>query len=160
MPMPGSPRSRQKSLVERAAFAASLLCALAASDARAQLASYVVADDRIEQPLNGATGDPTRGRAIVADRQKGLCVLCHTGPFPELRFMGNLAPDLAGAGARWDAAQLRLRIADSARLNPQTIMPSYHRVDGLQRVAQPYRGKPILSAEEVEDVVAFLVTLK
>jgi L-cysteine S-thiosulfotransferase len=141
-------------------LSALLLCVLAAGDARAQVANFVVSEDRIEQPLVASPGDPVRGRAIVADRQKGLCVLCHAGPFPELRFMGDLAPDLAGAGARWDAGQLRLRIADSASLNPQTIMPSYHRVDGLTRVAQAYRGKPIFTAQEVEDVVAFLVTLK
>lgn len=136
------------------------LCGLAAGDAHAQLASFAVTGDRIEQTLSATPGDPARGRAIVADRQKGLCVLCHTGPFPENRFMGDLAPDLAGAGSRWDESQLRLRIADSARLNPQTIMPSYHRIDGLTRVAQSYRDKPILTAQEVEDVVAFLVTLK
>lgn len=157
--MPGSRRSPPKSSAERAAAAALVLAALA-GDARAQVANFVVEGDRIVQPLAATPGDPARGRAIVADRQKGLCVLCHVGPFPEVRFQGNLAPDLAGAGARWDEGQLRLRIVDSARLDPQTIMPSYHRVDGLTRVAAQFAGKPIFSAEEVEDVVAFLVTLK
>ena len=105
-------------------------------------------------------GDPARGRAIVANRQVGLCLLCHSGPFPEERFQGNLAPDLRGAGSRWSEAELRLRIVDSSRINPETIMPAYHRTEGLARVAPAWRGKPILSAEQIEDVVAFLTTLK
>ncbi len=116
--------------------------------------------DAIPASLTGAAGDPERGRAIVSNRQVGLCLLCHTGPFPEEHFQGNLAPDLTGAGARASAGQLRLRIVDASRLNPNTIMPPYYRVDGLERVAANFRGKPILSAEQIEDVVAFLVTLK
>jgi len=117
-------------------------------------------EDAIPAPLTGAKGDPARGRAIVANRQVGLCLLCHSGPFPEERFQGNLAPDLKGAGKRWSEGQLRLRIADSGRINPATIMPAYHRTEGLVRVAPAWRGKPVLSAEQIEDVVAFLMTLK
>ena len=109
---------------------------------------------------HGAKGDPVRGRAIVANRQVGLCLLCHSGPFPDERFQGNLAPSLVGAGTRWSKGQLRLRIVDSTRLNPATIMPAYYRTDGLVRVAPAWRGKSILNAEQIEDVVAFLVTLK
>jgi sulfur-oxidizing protein SoxX len=116
--------------------------------------------EAIPESLTGAKGDPARGRAIVANRQVGLCLLCHSGPFPEERFQGNLAPDLTGAGKRWSEGQLRLRIADSSRINPATIMPAYHRTEGLLRVAPAWRGKPILSAEQIEDVVAFLLTLK
>ena len=115
--------------------------------------------DAIPQSLTGVKGDSARGRAIVANRQVGLCLLCHSGPFPEERFQGNLAPDLRGAGTRWSEGQLRLRIADSGRINPATIMPAYHRSEGLARVAPAYRGKPVLSAEQIEDVVAFLMTL-
>ena len=118
------------------------------------------ADDAIPQSLTGAKGDPARGRAIVANRQAGLCLLCHSGPFPEERFQGDLAPDLRGAGRRWSEGQLRLRLVDSSRVNPATIMPSYHRTEGLTRVAPAFRGKPVLSAEQIEDVVAFLMTLK
>ncbi len=118
------------------------------------------AQDAIPESLTGAKGDPTRGRAIVASRQIGLCLLCHSGPFPEERFQGNLAPDLRGAGRRWSEGQLRLRIVDSGRLNPSTIMPAYHRTEGLVRVAPAYRGKPVLSAAQIEDVVAFLTTLR
>lgn len=118
------------------------------------------AQDALPESLTGAPGDPARGRAIVANRQVGLCLLCHSGPFPEERFQGDLAPDLRGAGARWTEGQLRLRIVDSGRINPATIMPAYHRVDGLVRVAPAFRGRPILSAEQIEDVVAFLTTLR
>jgi sulfur-oxidizing protein SoxX len=118
------------------------------------------ANDGIPDSLTGTKGDPARGRAIVANRQVGLCLLCHRGPFPEERFQGNLAPDLRGAGARWTEAQLRLRIVDSSRINPATIMPAYHRTEGLTRVAPAWRGKPILTAEQIEDVVAFLTTLR
>lgn len=118
------------------------------------------ADDAMPDSLTGAKGDPARGRAIVANRQVGLCLLCHSGPFPEERFQGNLAPDLKGTGSRFSEAQLRLKIVDSARVNPATIMPAYHRTEGLVRVAPAYRGKPVLSPEQIEDVVAFLVTLR
>ncbi len=118
------------------------------------------ANDAIPESLTGARGDPARGRAIVANRQVGLCLLCHSGPFPEERFQGNLAPDLRGAGSRWSEAELRLRIVDSGRINPATIMPAYHRTEGLARVAPAWRGKTVLSPEQIEDVVAFLLTLK
>jgi sulfur-oxidizing protein SoxX len=111
-------------------------------------------------PLPGAVaGDPVRGRAIVANRQVGLCLLCHTGPIPEERFQGNLAPDLRGAGRRWSAAQLRARIVDASQFNPDTIMPSYYKTEGLNRVAAGHQGKTILDAQQIEDVVAWLQTL-
>jgi sulfur-oxidizing protein SoxX len=114
----------------------------------------------VPDSLTGAKGDAARGRAIVADRQVGLCLLCHSGPFPQERFQGNLAPDLGGAGSRWSEGQLRLRIIDASRLNPDTIMPPYYRLDSLAHVAASFRERPILSAEQIEDVVAFLVTLR
>ena len=124
------------------------------------LTGRAVANDEIPASLTGAKGDPQRGRAIVSNRQVGLCLLCHSGPFPEERFQGNLAPDLRGVGARLSEGQIRLRLVDPARANPQTIMPAYFKTEGLARVAPSYRGKPVLSAEQIEDVVAFLLTLK
>jgi sulfur-oxidizing protein SoxX len=124
------------------------------------LAPFDVRGDAIPHSLTGVPGNATRGRAIVANRQAGLCLLCHSGPIPEERFQGNLAPDLAGAGARWSVGQLRLRIVDASRLNPATIMPSYHRIDGVARVAAAWQSRPMLSAQQIEDVVAYLATLR
>jgi L-cysteine S-thiosulfotransferase len=123
------------------------------------LQSYKVVGDGIPDSLTGLPGDAARGRALVLDRAS-TCILCHSGPFPETRFQGDLAPSLAGAGSRWTESQLRLRLVDASRLNPETIMPSYYRVDGLQRVGRNWQGKPILSAEQIEDIVAYLVSLR
>jgi L-cysteine S-thiosulfotransferase len=124
------------------------------------LRPYEIVGDAIPASLTGESGDAARGRSVVANRQVGLCLLCHTGPFPEERFPGNIGPNLAGAGSRWSEGQLRLRIVDASRLNPDTIMPPYYRVEGLDRVAASFRGKPVLTAEQVEDVVAFLASLR
>jgi sulfur-oxidizing protein SoxX len=124
-----------------------------------ELRPYTVAGDAIPASLTGAAGDSVRGRAIVVDRRLGACLLCHTGPFPEERFQGTLAPDLSGAGSRWSEGQLRLRLVNPTRLNPDTIMPAYYRVGGLTRAGLAWRGKPILTAEQIEDVTAFLMTL-
>ena len=104
-------------------------------------------------------GDPARGRQVVMGRDSN-CLLCHSVPESGPRFMGNLGPPLAGVGARLTEGQLRLRIADSARLNPDTIMPPYYRTDGLNRVGEAWRGKPVLDAQQVEDTVAYLLTLR
>ena len=161
MPKPGSARSRPKPSVEAVlAGAAALSLWAGVSIEGEQLAPYTVIGDTIPASLTWNSGDPLRGRAIVLDRRLGACLLCHTGPFPEDKFQGTLAPDLSGAGSRWSAAQLRLRLVDATRLNPDTIMPPYYRVDGLTRVGRPWQGKPILTAAQIEDVVAFLSTLR
>lgn len=137
-----------------------LLAMLLSGGARADdLQGYVVVDDTIPQSLTGVPGDPAQGRIIVANRLN-TCVLCHPGPSAEKAFQGDLAPDLAGAGSRWSAGQLRLRLVDASRLNPATIMPSYYRLDGLTRVGTAWKDKPILSAQQIEDVVAYLATLR
>jgi L-cysteine S-thiosulfotransferase len=124
------------------------------------LSGSAFSNDDMPTPLAGAKGDPARGRAIVVNRQLGLCLLCHSGPFPEERFQGSIAPDLNGIGARLSEGQIRLRLVDPGRLNPATIMPAYFRSEGLTRVAPGFRGKPVLTAQQVEDVVAFLGSLK
>ena len=124
-----------------------------------ELRSYAVTGDGIPASLTGARGDPTRGRSLLLARTS-TCILCHSGPFPEERFQGDLAPNLAGSGNRWSEGQLRLRLVDASSLNPATIMPSYYRIDGLTRVGTAWRGRPILSAEQIEDMVAYLVTLR
>ena len=123
------------------------------------LRPYTVVGDAIPEPLTNARGDATRGRALVVERSS-TCILCHSGPFPEQKFQGDLAPDLSGSGGRWSEGQLRLRVVDASRLNAATIMPSYYRLDGLDRVGTLWRGKPILSAEQIEDIVAYLGSLR
>jgi sulfur-oxidizing protein SoxX len=165
--MAGSAPSRKKFSAEpHGAFAcATVLAALVAgvgahAQAPQELRPYIVVGDAIPESLTGARGDAERGRGIVVNRQVGLCLLCHSGPFPEERFQGTLAPDLKGTGARWSEGQLRLRIVDASRLNPDTIMPPYYRIEGLIRVAPAFQGKTILTAEQIEDVVAYLATLR
>ena len=137
-----------------------LLATLVSAPATAQtLRPYQIVGDAIPQSLTGKPGDPARGRAIVVKREN-TCLLCHSGPFPDERFQGDLAPNLKGTGGRWSEGELRLRLVDATRLNPATIMPSYYRIDGLNRVAPNFRGKPVLTAEQIEDVVAYLKTLK
>ncbi len=144
--------------MKRLTFAAfAWLTAMACADAQAL---PPVVGDAMPTPLTGGAGDVTRGRAIVANRQVGLCLLCHSGPFPEERFQGDMAPDLNGVADRYTQGQLRLRIVDPSRINAQTIMPAYYKTEGLNRVIGPFAGKPILSAEQIEDVVAFLMSLR
>ena len=128
--------------------------------ALALLLGLGVVGDGIPRPLTAQAGDAERGRAIVASREVGLCLLCHRAPISEERQQGNLATDLAGAGGRWSAAQLRLRVADPKRVDPATVMPAYHRVQGLTRVGSAWQDRPILDAQQVEDVVAYLSGLK
>lgn len=104
--------------------------------------------------------DPANGRKIVVERRRGFCLLCHSGPFPEARFQGDLAPSLAGTGTRWTEGQIRARLIDSTVINAETIMPPYFRTGGGNRIGPAFSGKPILNAEEIEDVTAFLTTLR
>ncbi len=110
-------------------------------------------------PLTSTPGDPARGRTIVLDRALSSCVFCHEVPGNEGP-AGNLGPSLAGVGARLSAERMRLRLVDSTRIKPDSIMPPYFRTEGLNRVGVEYRGKPILDAQQIEDVVAYLLTLK
>jgi L-cysteine S-thiosulfotransferase len=165
--MAGSARSPKKFSAERSGtlgcatvLAAAIACLAIRADAQEGLRPYIVVGDAIPEPLTGMKGDAERGRGVVVNRQVGLCLLCHTGPFPEEKFQGTLAPDLKGTGARWTEGQLRLRIVDASRLNPDTIMPPYYRIEGLVRVAPAFQGKTILTAEQIEDVVAYLATLR
>ena len=128
------------------------------------LSALVVVGDGMPTALTATPGDVVRGRAIVGSRQQGLCLLCHSGPasadFAQARLQGTLAPSLEGAGARGSEAQLRLRIVDSRRLNHNSLMPALHRSEGLTQVGAAWQGRPVLDAQQVEDVVAYLRTLQ
>lgn len=142
-----------------------MVLAAASSAARAQstdgkpLAAYEVRGDAVPAPLGGLTGDAARGKAIVMDRRKGNCLICHRLPIEGATFQGEIGPPLAGIASRLTEGQIRLRLIDQSRINPETIMPPYYRVKGLKDVAPDYRGKPALAAQEIEDVVAYLRTL-
>ena len=112
-----------------------------------------------EVPLEGLRGDPARGAAVVA-RQTSTCVLCHAGPYPNPHLQGTIGPDLHGVGGRLSAADIRMRLVDASLANPDTVMPSFYKTEGLTRVGPAWRGRPILSAAEIEDAVAYLAGLQ
>ena len=143
----------------RIGLGAALLALPVASPATA-LEPFEVVGDAIPAPLGGFTGDARRGAALVRDRERGNCLICHRGADPSEPFQGNIGPPLAGVGARLDAGQIRLRLVDASLLNPQTVMPPYFRTENLHDVAPAFRGKPALSAQEIEDVVSYLATLR
>ena len=145
-------------MTEVGALALLVFCLATSAAAQERMARFAVTGDAIAQPLTAEPGDPLRGRKLVVERDAAGCVLCHA--VPGERLSGDIAPTLAGAGSRLSPAQLRLRVVDSTRLYPDTPMPAYYRVENLKQVAAAYRGKPVLSAQQVEDVVAFLATLK
>jgi sulfur-oxidizing protein SoxX len=140
----------------RAAFALLLL----ATPASAEVARFSVTDDAIEAPLAAGPASAARGEAIVRHRETANCLICHAIPDARERFMGDVGPSLAGVGSRLTRGQIRLRVVDPTRLNPDAVMPAYHRVEGLRRVDARYMGQPVLSAMEIEDVVAYLAGLK
>ncbi|MET3580550.1 sulfur-oxidizing protein SoxX [Mesorhizobium robiniae] len=149
-------------MMRTACLAVAGLLLAASPGAGEEAGSYVVTGDAIIEPLVGGKGDPARGAALISDRQRSLCTLCHSGPFPDAHLHGTLAPDLTGVGARLSEGQIRLRLVDMKRLAPNTIMPSYYRVaeEEGRRVATAWRSKPILTGEDIEDIVAYLTTLK
>jgi len=139
------------------------LAAARAADAPApeSYCDWLAHDYAIESPLCGLQGSPQRGRALAADSHAGNCLACHQMPIPEEAFHGTIGPPLAGVGARYSAAQIRLRVVDERQINPLTIMPGLYRDPRLaNRVAADYWGKTFLTAQQVEDLVAYLVTLK
>jgi sulfur-oxidizing protein SoxX len=140
-------------------FAVAAALAGYAAAAPQLLSPYWVDGDAIRERLAAEPGDAARGKQVVASRDSN-CLLCHSVPDAGTRFMGNLGPPLAGVATRLSEAQLRLRIVDSLRLNPETVMPSYYRMDGLNQVGEAWRGRPVLTAQQVEDTVAYLLTLR
>ena len=126
----------------------------------APFVNYRIVNGAIPEPLTDQLGDAERGRRIVLDREGGDCLICHAMPLPQRQFHGTIGPPLDGVGGRYPAGELRLRLVDSKALNPDTIMPAYYRVAGFHRVHERYRGKSLLTAQQIEDVVAYLLTLQ
>lgn len=124
------------------------------------LVVFKISGDTIAEPLGGRRGDAARGRATAFDPERGNCTICHPAPGGDPRTQGNVAPTLDGVANRLEEGQLRLRLVDAPRLNAETIMPPYYRIDGLNRVGEQWRDRPVLQASEIEDVVAYLMTLK
>jgi sulfur-oxidizing protein SoxX len=116
----------------------------------------------IPAPLTGKPGDAKEGEKVVIERRLGNCLSCHE--IDALRrepFHGEFGPPLNGVASRWDPGTLRMIVVNAKKVfGDETVMPAFYRVDGLNRVRPDFVGKPILSAQQVEDVVAFLATLK
>jgi L-cysteine S-thiosulfotransferase len=125
-----------------------------------QIAPFTVSGDSIEARLEARTGNAARGEAVVKNRETGNCLICHEIPDRRERFQGELGPPLAGVGLRLTAGQIRLRLVDPTRVNPAAVMPAYHRVHGLANVDPRHAGRPVLGAQEIEDVVSYLSGLR
>jgi sulfur-oxidizing protein SoxX len=144
--------------------ALAVLAGLAApvwAQGKAPLARFEFKDGAIAAPLTGKAGDPQKGRQVVVGRQLGNCLACHAiTALANQPYHGNVAPSLDGVASRMSEGELRLRVVDGTKVNPDTMMPPFYRVDGLNKVTKSFQGTTILSAEQVEDVVAFLKTLR
>ncbi len=140
----------------RAAALGALALAGCGGEAAGLIGPADLAGDAIPKPLTEAAGDPVRGRRLFADRDGGHCVLCHAVAGLDAAFQGDVGPELSDVGARLTPGQIRLRIVDASRLNPDTVMPPYYRTEGLNQVARGYRGRPALSSDQIEDLVAYL----
>ena len=157
--MLGSAKTRGSPIAKRI-LAAGLVIGFAATASADTLVPFTVTGDAIAEPLGGARGDATRGKAILFDQERGNCTICHPVPGGDARLQGNVAPPLAGVGGRLTEGQLRLRLIDGTRINPDTVMPPYYRIVGLARVGEAWRDRPVLPAAEIEDVLAFLGTFR
>lgn len=146
----------------RRAFCVAALSALCAASASAeeQIALNIVDGTSIPEALTEEAGDPERGRAVAINRKQGNCLACHALPIPEQPFHGKVGPDLSEIGSTYSEGELRLRVVDPKKFNPDTIMPAFYRSDGFNRVMKKFQGKTILTAQQVEDVIAYLKTLK
>jgi len=125
-----------------------------------KMVKFTIKDDAIAKSLTGKPGNAANGRKLAINRKKGNCLSCHVMPIPEQPFHGNVGPDLNGAASRLSAGEVRLRLVNSKVLNPDSMMPAFYRKDGFVRVMKKFKGKTILSASDIEDLVAYTMTLK
>ena len=142
------------------ALAASALAGCGEGSTDRLASSVSISGDAINAPIEGLEGDASRGQAVFADREQGHCILCHAVSSLDADFQGDVGPDLTTVGARLTPGQIRLRVADAQRIWPETVMPSYYRTGGLIQVGEAYEGKPALSAQQIEDLVAYLSALR
>ncbi|MHA1559236.1 MAG: sulfur oxidation c-type cytochrome SoxX [Alphaproteobacteria bacterium] len=149
---------RTSAVIAMFAFAAGV-AAVGSVWGQSEPVTYEIIDGGIPEPLTDQPGDPLRGELIARDAANATCLICHQMPIPEEPDPGNIGPDLAGVGARYTEAELRLRIVDPKVLNPDTVMPGYYSLRGLARVQEQYVGETIYSSQDVEDVIAYLMTL-
>ncbi len=134
--------------------------ALGVNAASAGIMKYDVSNGGISKSLTGKAGDAKNGRDLAINRKKGNCLACHVMPIPEQQFHGEVGPDLKGVAGRYSVAEMRLRVVDPKVLNGDTIMPAFYKDSGFHRVLKKFKGKSILSGQEVEDILAYLATLK
>ncbi len=148
-------------IVFLAALAVAASMAQASAQAPAPLVDYAIKDGAVAASLTGKAGDAAKGRAVVVGRTLGNCIACHAvTKLQDEPFHGNVGPSLDGIAARLSEGQIRLRLIDATKVNPDTMMPPFYRIDGLNKVMARFQGKPILTAEQIEDTVAYLLTLK
>ena len=125
------------------------------------LVKYKVVDNSIPQSLTGKAGDSANGKKVFLNRKLGNCLACHQATaLADQPFPGEIGPSLDGVAERYNEGQLRMQVVNAKVINPASIMPAFYRTDGLFRVLKNFRGKPILTAQQVEDVVAYLKTFK
>ena len=117
-------------------------------------------DGAIAKSLTGKPGDATKGRKLAISRKQGNCLACHKMPIPEQPFHGEVGPELNGVAGRLSEGQIRAMIVNPKMANPNTIMPAFYRNEGFTRVLKKFKGKAMLSASQVEDLVAYTMTLK
>lgn len=138
-------------------LAGAVLCGALVTSANA--AEYTVVDNTIPASLTGKAGDPVAGKKLAIQRKKGNCLACHVMPIPEEQFHGEVGPDLSNVGSNYTEAELRMRLVDPKVLNPDTIMPAFLK-PGTHDVLKKFKGKTIIKAQDIEDIIAYLMTLK
>jgi|TARA_R110000851_G_scaffold21488_17_gene64445 sulfur-oxidizing protein SoxX len=155
--------------MKRSILTVSLICAtMSASAAEVAPTNVKFTDGAIAESLTGVAGDPVAGREVLGSRSLGNCVACHqVTDLSDVPFHGEIGPMLDGAGSRWSDAELRGIVANAKMMFPDSLMPSFYRTDGYTRPGNAFTGEaadstfgPLLTAQQVEDVVAYLATLK